>query len=508
MSEGFEARDPRTGALLPGTFCDATPAGLDAACRAAGEAAPAVAKVPPDRRAAFLRGIGEALVGLGDELLQRAEAETGLPQARLQAERGRTVAQLGLFADLVAEGSWVDARIDRAQPQRTPLPRPDLRRMLVPLGPVAVFGASNFPLAFSVAGGDTASALAAGCPVVAKAHPAHPGTSGLAARAIAAAALAHGMPAGTFALLQGRAERVGAELVRHPAIAAVGFTGSLRGGRALFDLCCGRERPIPMFGEMGSVNPVFVLPGALAERGPALAAALAGSATLAMGQFCTSPGLVVLREGAGADAFVAALCDGLAAVPPGCAVHAGIAATFRAEVEAVRTLPGVSVLTGKTATGAAMAPVLLAVTPQAFLGQPRLRQEIYGPCVLLVRCADDEGLRSVAAALDGHLTATLHGTGQDLQAHQDLFGLLAARVGRILCQGVPTGVEVCHAMQHGGPYPASTDPRVTSVGSAAILRWCRPLCFQDVPAALLPAELRDGNPRGIRRLVDGVWGRD
>jgi NADP-dependent aldehyde dehydrogenase len=503
----FRAQDPKTGGGLDPEFAEATPAEIDAAARAAGEAFDACVSVPPARRAAFLRAIAEHLEALGDALLERAEAETALPRPRLTGERGRTANQARLFADLVEDGSWVDARIDRALPDRQPLPRPDLRRMLVPLGPVAVFGASNFPLAFSVAGGDTVSALAAGCPVVVKAHPAHPGTSELAARAVLAAARDTEMPDGIFSLLQGPSPAVGQALVTRGAIQAVGFTGSFRGGKALFDAAARREQPIPVFAEMGSANPVFVLPDALATRSEDIAKALAASVTLGCGQFCTSPGLTFVLGSAEAEAFVESLGRLLAEAPAGTMVHAGIKSTYDADLAAVAALPGVSLAARSTGRGPHEAteaqPALLAVDQAAWAAQSRLGQEIYGPATVAVRCGSKEELLDAARALHGHLTATVHGTERDLDEHRELLKVLAGKAGRLIVGGVPTGVEVAPAMHHGGPWPATTDPRSTSVGTAAILRFAHPVCFQDVPDTALPEELRDANPRRIWRLVSG-----
>jgi NADP-dependent aldehyde dehydrogenase len=342
-ARGFRAEDPATGAALEPAFAEATPAEVDGAARAAEAAFEAYAALSPARRAAFLRAIAEELAGLGDALLARAQAETALPRPRLEGERARTANQARLFADLVDEGSWVDARIDRAQPDRQPAPKPGLRRMLVPLGPVAVFGASNFPLAFSVAGGDTVAALAAGCPVVVKAHPAHPGTSELAARAVLEAARETGMPDGVFSMVHGRGTEVGQALVTHPAIQAVGFTGSFRGGKALFDAAARRPQPIPVFAEMGSANPVFVLPDALATRGEEIAKALAASVTLGCGQFCTSPGLTFVAPSESAAGFVSRLGGLLAEAPAGTMAHAGIKAAYDAELAAVAAIPGVSI---------------------------------------------------------------------------------------------------------------------------------------------------------------------
>ena len=511
-ARGFRARDPASGRTLAPAFAEATPDEVDAAARAAEAAFEAYAALPAGRRAAFLRAVAERLVALGDALLERAQAETALPRLRLEGERARTANQARLFADLVEEGSWVDARIDRARPDRSPAPKPGLRRMLVPLGPVAVFGASNFPLAFSVAGGDTVSALAAGNPVVVKAHPAHPGTSELAARAVLEAAAETSMPDGVFSMVHGRKTDVGRALVTNPAIQAVGFTGSFGGGKALFDAAARRPHPIPVFAEMGSANPVFVLPDALTTRGEEIAKALAASVTLGCGQFCTNPGLTLVAPGGASLAFVSRLGALLAEAPAGTMAHAGIKEAYDAQLAAVAALPGVSVAARSTARGTNAAteaqPALLLAEAGAFATRDRLGHEIYGPVTVAVRCGSKDELLASARRLVGHLTATVHATERDLAGYPELLPILVRKAGRVVLNGVPTGVEVSPAMHHGGPWPATTDPRATSVGTAAILRFARPVCLQDVPDAALPEELKDANPHGIWRLVDGEPTRD
>ncbi len=503
----FRAQDPTRGADLDPEFAEATPEEVEAAVRAAEGAFEAYAAIPAPGRASFLRAVAAQIEALGDGLLGRAEAETALPRPRLTGERGRTANQARLFADVVEEGSWVDARIDRALPDRQPLPRPDVRRMLVPLGPVAVFGASNFPLAFSVAGGDTVSALAAGCPVVVKAHPAHPGTSELVARAVLAAADETQMPGGVFSMVHGPSPAVGQTLVMSPAIQAVGFTGSFRGGKALFDAATRRAQPIPVFAEMGSANPVFVLPGALAARGAEIAEALAASVTLGCGQFCTSPGLVFLPPGPEAEACLEELGGRLGGAPAGTMVHAGIKAAYDAELKEVTSLPGVKLAVRATARGShadtEAQAALLVVDRSDWARQPRLGEEVYGPATMAVRCESPAAFIEAARTLRGHLTATVHATDADLAAYPELLSVLRSKAGRVLVGGVPTGVEVSAAMHHGGPWPATTDSRATSVGTAAIGRFARPVCFQNVPDAALPEELRDSNPRALWRLVDG-----
>jgi 2,5-dioxopentanoate dehydrogenase len=503
--------DPASGRVLDPPFHEATEAEVSRALEKAEAAFAAYGRQPSEAIASFLEAIAAGLEGQGAALLSRAGAETGLPEARLVSERGRTVGQLRMFAALVREGSWVDARIDHAQPERTPLPRPDVRRMLVPLGPVVVFGASNFPLAFSVCGGDTASALAAGNPVVVKGHPAHPGTSEMAARAVQEAARACGLPPGVFSMVQGASPAVGLALVQHTATQAVAFTGSLAGGRALFDAAAARPKPIPVFAEMGSLNPVFVLPGALKSRAADLGQALGKSMTLGVGQFCTKPGLVVGRQGADLDGFTSSLQSFVTGCPPGTMLHAGIADRYRAGIDRRRSLAALRLLGEAAAPGetpkAAGPAAVFATEARAFLGDTSLREELFGPATLVVACESRERMEEVARGLEGQLTVTIHATPEDVREYQGLVAILREKAGRLVFGGMPTGVEVSPAMHHGGPYPATSDPRFTSVGTAAILRFARPVCYQDFPPEWLPPELRDDNPRGLWRLVDGSWSR-
>jgi 2,5-dioxopentanoate dehydrogenase len=501
----FQGFNPAEGRQLEPLFYEATTAEINRACEAAGDAFHEYRQRNGEERAAFLERIADEILALGDELIQRAKAETGLGEERLTGERGRTMNQLRLFAAAIREGSWLEATIDRAEPSRQPLPKPDLRRMLIPLGPVAVFGASNFPFAYSVAGGDTASALAAGCPVVVKAHPAHPGTSEMVARAILKAAEATGMPDGVFSLVHGLNYEVSIALVRHPQIKAVGFTGSLRGGRALFDAAAARPEPIPVYAEMGSVNPVFVLPGALKERGEAFAEGLKNSVTLGAGQFCTCPGLVVGLESESMGRFVSRVGELFSTVPPATMLHPGIAKNYEAGVEKFRAVAGVS------ATRAAAAPDANKTQSQAtvfttdaatFLKSQELSEEVFGPSTLVVNCGTRAELEEVARNLSGHLTATIHATDADLEEFKPLIAILENKAGRLIFNGFPTGVEVAAAMTHGGPYPATTDARSTSVGYYALKRFARPVSYQNFPQAALPAELQDANPRGVWRLVD------
>ena len=505
----YRAIDPATGRELPPDFFEASDADVDRALSVASEAFDNYRRTDASRRAAFLREIGRRIEELGEELIERADRETALGVERLRGERARTTAQLRMFADLIEEGSWVGARIDRALPERKPLPKPDLRRMLVPMGPVVVFGASNFPLAFSVAGGDTASALAAGCTVVVKVHPAHPGTSELVAGAIMRAVQASGMPAGVFSLLHGRSPELSLALVRHPLVAAVGFTGSLRAGRALFDAAATRPRPIPVYAEMGSVNPVFVLPRALAERAEKIAQGLRQSVTLGVGQFCTKPGVVVGLDDAPTRRFLSTASELMRAAPAGAMLHAGIHSSYMEGVKQVAAVPGVHVAAASAAPQAMQAvPTLFTTDGATFLANHRLGEELFGPSVVLVTASSRDEMLQIARELEGHLTATIHGTEDDLRDFGDLVDVLQQKAGRLIFNGFPTGVEVCPSMQHGGPYPATTDPRTTSVGTAAIERFVRPVCFQNFPQDALSPELHDHNPRRIWRLVDGQWTRE
>jgi alpha-ketoglutaric semialdehyde dehydrogenase len=460
---------------------------LDDLLDAAAAAAPTYAAVAGTARSAFLAAVARELESIGDDVVATADRESHLGETRLRGELTRTTNQLRMFADLVADASWQEARIDTGPP--------DIRRMLVPLGPVAVFGASNFPLAFSVPGGDTASALAAGCPVVCKAHPAHPDTSELCTAAIEQAARAQGMPDGVFALLRDTSVEAGQRLVADDRVEAVAFTGSLPAGRALYDLAAGRPRPIPVYAEMGSINPVFVLPGAAAERGEQIAAQLADSITLGVGQFCTNPGVTVALAGSLRQALTAAMADR----PAGTMLTTGIAEQYVRNLAALLD-SGPALATGSVGAGQ---PSLATVDAQTFARRPELHHEVFGPASLLVEAATAEELLAVARSLEGQLTATVYATDEELAANADLIGVLTQRVGRVIANGVPTGVAVNHAIHHGGPYPASTDVRSSSVGTTAIERFVRPVCYQDFPDGALPQLLRDANPLGALRLVNG-----
>ena len=500
----LRAIDPATGAALEPAFGAGGQGEVDAACALAQAAFGPFRAAPLEQRAQLLEAIAQGLLDLGDGLIARAHQETALPLARLQGERQRTVGQLRLFAQGVRDGHWLHATIDRAQPERTP-PRPDLRLQSVPLGPVAVFGASNFPLAFSVAGGDTASALAAGCPVVAKAHPAHLGTSEMVGRVIQAAVAACGLPEGVFSLLIDAGTQLGGALVAHPAIQAVGFTGSRRGGLALQAIAQARPQPIPVYAEMSAVNPVFLLPGALAARAQELGAAFVESLTLGVGQFCTNPGLVIGIAGEGLDAFAHAAAQALSAKGAGTMLTPGIQQAYDRGVAALAAQGGVSTLArGAAAAGPSQAQgALLRTDAATFLANPALEDEVFGPASLLVACQGEAELLAVAAHVAGQLTATLQLDASDQALARRLLPVLETKAGRILANGWPTGVEVCHAMVHGGPFPATTSPQHTSVGSRAIERFLRPVCYQDLPPWLLPEAVQDGNPLGVWQLVEG-----
>ena len=460
---------------------------VDRAVRAAEAAFETYGWTAREDRARFLETIADEIEARGPALTEIGAAESGLPTARLEGERGRTTGQLRMFAALIRETDHLDIRRDPALPDRAPAPRPELAMIQRPIGPVGVFGASNFPLAFSTAGGDTASALAAGCPVGVKGHPGHPGCAEIVAQAVAAAVAACGMPAGVFSLIQSNTNEAGAALVQHPLIRAIGFTGSYRGGKALFDLACARPEPIPFFGELGAINPVFVLPAALGARGAAIAEGWAGSLTMGVGQFCTNPGVVVLPAGPEGDAFAAAAAQALSGAAPGTMLSDGIAAAYRKGVEDLANHPGLApVAGGEAAEGRAGLPAVFQVAAEDWLAAPDLAEEVFGPAGLLVRVTDAEQTRAVAR----ELTVTLQMDDADAPAARALMPILERKAGRILANGFPTGVEVASAMVHGGPFPASTNFGHTSVGTLAIRRFLRPVCFQNIPAALLPGDLR------------------
>ena len=502
-SETFRGHDASTGQATGPEFPVSTESDVARACDSAAKAFAAYRTTSSEDRADFLDTIGDEIMAIGDELLERAHTESGLPLARLTGERGRTVNQLRLFAEVVRSNSWRDVRIDPALPDREPMPRPDLRLRKIPLGPVAVFGASNFPLAFSTAGGDTASALAAGCPVVVKGHPAHPGTDAMVAGAISKAAEKCDMPEGVFGHLQGPGNELGAALVRDPRIAAVGFTGSRGGGLALLKIAQQRDVPIPVFAEMSSVNPVILLPEALASRGAALGEAFVASLTMGAGQFCTNPGLVLAVEGEGLSAFEKAASEAMGDQSAQTMLTTGIRDAYSHGKEVLGEKNGVEKLaTGKPGDGKTCeAAELFAVSGSAVLADDSLMEEVFGAASLIVRCADQDELKAILREMEGQLTATLQMDEDDHPAAGELLPILEQLCGRILANGWPTGVEVAHAMVHGGPFPATSDGRTTSVGTMAIERFLRPVCYQDIPAELLPPELRDGS--GVPKLLDG-----
>jgi NADP-dependent aldehyde dehydrogenase len=494
----YTAFNATTGEALAPTYTDASSAEIAAVASAAAQVADAFATTPPETRAVLLETIADEYLARSPEMIARANLETGLPVPRLEGERNRTIGQLRQFANLLREGSWVDARIDPALPDRKPLPRPDLRRMHRGIGPVAVFGASNFPFAYSVAGGDTASALAAGNPVVVKAHPAHPGTSDISAEAIRAALTKVGLPAAIFGMVHGKSPEVSITLVQHPAIAAVGFTGSIRAGRALFDAAAARPQPIPVFAEMSSVNPVVILPGALQQRADAIAEGLVASSTLGMGQFCTKPGLTFGLASPAWDDFRAAVGKRFTGVGPGVMLHSGIRESYERGLAGMRDVEWL----GRGSANVAH------VSASVFRARPELSHELFGPFGLLITAKDLPELLSLLEPLDGQLTASIHGTQEEIAAAPELVTLLTRKAGRLICNGFPTGVEVSPAMNHGGPYPATTDVRFTAVGTSAILRFARPVCYQAFPEPLLPPALQNANPLGLLRLVDGRYTRD
>jgi 2,5-dioxopentanoate dehydrogenase len=505
--EAFVGVEPATGAKLDPVYRCASIEELNLAADLAEEAFATLRNLAGKDRAAFLRHIAAGIESISVELVERAHRETALTEARLKGELARTVNQLRLFAQVVEEGSWVNARIDPAEPARKPLPRADIRSVLRPLGPIAVFGSSNFPLAFSVAGGDTASALAGGNPVIVKAHSAHPGTSELVGQVISRSVKECGLPPGVFALLYGAGAKVGASLVEHPIIKGVGFTGSLSAGKALMDRAAARPEPIPCFMEMSSVNPVVVLPEALRTRTAQIASGLFGSFTLGVGQFCTKPGLVYLPRNDEGDALVAELKKHVeeAAISP--MLTEGISKSYRSGV-AHRTASGVVETVGQATASEGCGsmhavPVVFQVSADDLKQKPELMSEVFGPSTLVIRYSSRKELISLLGSIEGQLTATLHGTDADIAESADLIDVLERKAGRLIVNGFPTGVEVCHAMVHGGPYPATSDSRNTSVGTLAIYRFVRPVCYQDFPNLALPPELQNENPLGILRMING-----
>ncbi len=494
------AVQPGTGTKLEPVYLSATPDEVEKTMELASAAFPVFSNLSGKERAIFLRAAATEIEGVVEDIVERGQLETALPEARLRGETGRTVGQLRMFAAQIEEGSWVDARIERADPDRKPIPKVDLRSMLRPLGPVAVFCASNFPLAYSVAGGDTASALAAGCPVVVIAHEAHPGVAEIVAAAVIRAAQATGMPEGVFSVLYGGGRTVGQAVVKHPVTQAVGFTGSRAGGTALMDIAAKRPQPIPVYAEMSSINPIVILPGALERGEEALAEGFFGSLTLGVGQFCTNPGLVFLPEGKG-DAFLAKLKTLIEPAAPGMMLHAGICKAFAESKAAVAGAPGVETLALSNVETADCqgSPAVFTVSIEDFLNNESLQKEMFGPATLIVRGTVEE-IEAAIPKLEGQLTASLHATDAELASSAGLVNALQQRAGRLIFNGWPTGVEVCNSIVHGGPFPSTSDGRSTSVGTMAIFRFCRPVAWQSFPDAALPPELQEANPLGIKRM--------
>ncbi|HSZ41031.1 MAG TPA: aldehyde dehydrogenase (NADP(+)) [Trebonia sp.] len=510
-AETFHGENPADGSLLEPAYQNASGKLVARAAELAEEAFETYRAAPVEQRARFLELAADEIDAVGAAAAERAHLETGLPMARLTGEVARTTGQLRLFATTLREGSWNGARIDRAIPDRKPVRRPDIRTRRVPLGPAAVFAASNFPLAFSVAGGDTASALAAGCPVVVKAHEAHPGTSEIVAAAVTRAVAAAGLPAGVFSMVYAHGPTAGVELVQHPSITSVGFTGSRAVGLALVAAAAARPVPIPVYAEMSSVNPVFLLPGRLSAAADDVAAGFVGSMTLGAGQFCTNPGIVIGIDGPDLDRFVARAAEAVGEAVPAPMLTKRIASSYRAGAEWLAEHPGTLVVARAAAPAEETwgAAELIATTADSFVASPDLQNEVFGATSLVVRVADEEQLLEVARSLEGQLTTAVHAESPaDEPLAARLLPILERKAGRILFNGWPTGVEVVHSMVHGGPFPATSDGRTTSVGTLAMDRFLRPVSYQDIPDSLLPASLRDSNPEGVLRLVDGTYTRD
>jgi 2,5-dioxopentanoate dehydrogenase len=501
----FSSVNPRNKSHAEKIFADASAEEIDNAVNEAAKAFAETRHYSAEKLVGFLVKVAEEIEALGDELLHLCDSETGLGLTRLTGERGRTTNQLRAFASHIREGYYVEAIIDTALPERQPAPRPDIRRMLIPIGVVAVFPPNNFPFAFGVAGGDTASAFAAGCPVIAKSHPSHPATSELVAQAIHRAIEACDFPKGFFSLLQGASIDVGQALVKHPKLSAVGFTGSLRGGRAIYNTAAARPKPIPVYAEMGSINPLVILPDALKTRQNAIVQGLAASVTLGSGQFCTNPGLVLMLDTPETSQFVEELAAAMNALAPGVLLNAGVEQSLSRAVNTMVDNPNVSLVTGGSSydeNSYCYAHTILKTNAQAFLNEPELREELFGPVTVLVSCQSFGELEAVLWVLEGNLTATVHASEAESADVARLFSILRETSGRLIVNGYPTGVEVVHAMVHGGPYPATTMPNSTSVGVTAIQRFLRPVAFQNSPDALLPDALKNANPLGIWRIIN------
>ncbi len=508
----FQAENPSTSQKLQPFFGEASLAEVDEALLAAEGAFDSLRLASAETRALLLEAIANEILALGEPLLERAQAETALPMPRLIGERGRAVNQCKMFAALLREGSWAALSIDRAQPDRVPAPKPDVRKMLLPIGPVVVFGASNFPFAIGVVGTDTICALAAGCPVVVKGHPAHPGTCEMLGRAVMKALATIGLPEAAFSLLQGRGHELGLALVEHPLTQAVAFTGSLRGGRALMDIAAAREQPIPVYAEMGSINPVFLLPGALKERAAKIGEAYIGSVTMGVGQFCTNPAVVLGLKGATLETFVQSAAEHAAKFPPQTMLHRGICETYEAGTAVWSTIGGVK-LAGQSeaepnneATQAACR--IFSTSLNILESNEELRREVFGPCSIVASCDTLEDMLRFARSLDGQLTAAIHGTPDDLREYAPLIRVLERKAGRLIFNGFGTGIEPCPSMHHGGPYPAASHSFFTSIGTDSILRFVRPVSYQGFPDDCLPAPLQNANTGSAMRLVDSQLTRD
>jgi NADP-dependent aldehyde dehydrogenase len=506
----YKTFNPQLNVENEHVFTEATSDEIDEAVHLASEAFKTFRTISGERKAAFLNAIADEILALDDELIKTYCLESGLPAGRAMGERGRTIGQLRMFANLVTEGSWVEATIDTAQPERQPMPKSDIRKLLVPLGPVVVFGASNFPLAYSTAGGDTAAAFAAGCPVIVKSHPMHAGTGDLVASAVIRAAQKTGIPNGVFSNLNSSGIEVGAQLVKHSGVKAVGFTGSIKGGRALYDLAAEREEPIPVFAEMGSINPVILLPEALKNRNESLAKTYASSITLGTGQFCTNPGLLLGIKSENLSSFIQHLSDEIVKIEPSCMLHPNIIGAYEKNKSKALAQPELKVVAdfdSDVKTNYAR-QTITTVEGKTFLENPTLHQEVFGPYSIVVQCENANQLEQIISNLEGQLTGTLIADDNEASRFPEVISALQNRVGRIIFNGVPTGVEVCPSMNHGGPYPASSDSRFTAVGIHSIKRWVRPFSYQDWPNELLPDELKNENPLGILRSVNNKLTKD
>ncbi len=502
----YKTFNPQLNVENEAVFIEATSQEIDEAVQLASKAFKMFREISGAKKAEFLNAVADEILALDYELIKTYCSETGLPEGRAKGERDRTVGQLRMFADLVSEGSWVEATIDTAQPERQPMPKSDIRKLLVPLGPVVVFGASNFPLAYSTAGGDTAAAFAAGCPVIVKSHPMHSGTGEFVASAIIKAAQKTGMPNGVFSNLNSSGIEVGSQLVKHSGVKAVGFTGSIKGGRALYDLAAQRDEPIPVFAEMGSINPVIMLPEALKNRNESLAKTYASSITLGTGQFCTNPGLLLGIKSENLSKFIQNLSDEIVKIEPSCMLHPNILGAYDNNKFKALAQPELKVAAHYDPNIKAnyARQTITTVEGKTFLENPTLHQEVFGPYSIVVQCENPKQLEHIISKLEGQLTGTLIGDDNEVSNYSEVISALQNRVGRIIYNGVPTGVEVSPAMNHGGPYPASTDSRFTAVGIHSIKRWVRPFSYQDWPNELLPNELKSENPLGISRLVNNI----